>query len=202
MVQDRQPELIDLDKLKPAEYNPRIIDKIEYQALKQSYKTYGQVQPFVVNKDMTIIGGHQGYKVMQELGEKQALCVVVDLDKKEEKKLNVILNSNKVGGRYDDLKLAELLEEFKLDEDYNLLRLNELEPLDLSPETREQDRIEDAFTTTPDDWANASIKKVELFFTNEEFPHILELMKLAQDKATVDNNTEAVKAALEAYVNE
>lgn len=39
------------------------------------------------------------------------------LNKHQEKKLNVIMNSTVISGKYDDLKLAEILEELKLDDD-------------------------------------------------------------------------------------
>lgn len=42
------------------------------------------------------------------------------------------MNSPAISGTWDDLKLAEILEELKLDDNYEALRLNELEPLDLS----------------------------------------------------------------------
>jgi hypothetical protein len=45
------------------------------------------------------------------------------LSKKEEQ-LNVILNSQAISGTYDDLKLGEILEELKLNDDYFDLRLD------------------------------------------------------------------------------
>lgn len=50
---------INIQKLKPAKYNPRIDlqpgDK-EYQKIKKSIETFGYVEPIIVNKDQTIIG--------------------------------------------------------------------------------------------------------------------------------------------------
>jgi len=125
-------ETLQLNKLSPAEYNPRTISKDEFEGLKTSLQTFGQQENLIVNKDMTIISGHQRYNAMKALGWTEAVCNLVDLDKHEEKKLNVIMNSTVISGKYDDLKLAEILEELKLDDDYTSLRLNELEPLDLS----------------------------------------------------------------------
>ena len=45
--------------LKPATYNPRQISTKQYKDLKASVKKFGLVDPIIVNKDMTIIGGHQ-----------------------------------------------------------------------------------------------------------------------------------------------
>lgn len=123
---------IAISKLNEAKYNPRKITDKKYKGLKQSLKKFGFVQPVVVNKDMTIIGGHMRVKAWKELGHDTVPCNILDLNKKEEKKLNIVLNSDKISGEYDDIKLAEILEELKLDNDYLDLNLNQLEPLDLS----------------------------------------------------------------------
>jgi len=126
-------ETLQLNKLNPAKYNPRTITKDEFEGLKTSLKTFGQQENLIVNKDMTLISGHQRMNAMLALGWTEAVCNMVDLDKHEEKKLNVIMNSTAINGKFDDLKLAEILEELKLDDNYQALRLNELEALDLSP---------------------------------------------------------------------
>lgn len=60
---------------------------------------------------MTVIGGHQRLKVLKELGYTEVECVVVDLDQKKEKALNIALN--KISGDWDNDKLEELLAELK-----------------------------------------------------------------------------------------
>ena len=132
-------ETIQLTNINPAEYNPRIITKDEFEGLKTSLQTFGQQENLIVNKDMTLISGHQRLQAMLALGWTDAVCNVVDLDKHEEKKLNVLMNSQAISGQWDDLKLAEILEELKLDDNYESLRLNALEPLDLSPTEVEED---------------------------------------------------------------
>lgn len=84
-----------INKLIPATYNPRKNLKpndLEYQKIKKSILEFGFVSPLVVNKDMTVIGGHQRLKVLQELGFESVECIIVDLDKTKEKALNVALN--------------------------------------------------------------------------------------------------------------
>ncbi len=130
---------IDITKLKFADYNPRIITKEEFEGLKSSIESFDFVDPIIVNKDYTIIGGHQRARVAKELGFKTVPCNVLDLDKKTEKKLNVVLNSQAISGKYDDLLLSEILEELKLDDDYLSLRLDQLEPLDLSEPEEDDD---------------------------------------------------------------
>jgi len=48
-----------LKDLKPWPENPRTITKEEFEGLKQSLTTFGQQENLIVNKDMTIISGHQ-----------------------------------------------------------------------------------------------------------------------------------------------
>lgn len=103
---------IKIEKLKPADYNPRKDLKPEdeeYQKIKRSITEFGCVEPIIVNADMTVIGGHQRLKVLKELGYEEVECVILDLDKNKEKALNIALN--KITGEWDNAKLEELLAE-------------------------------------------------------------------------------------------
>jgi len=103
---------IPIDELSVAEYNPRKDlqpDDAEYIKLKRGIEAFGCVEPLVVNADMTVIGGHQRLKVLRELGYTEVDCVVVDLDKTQEKVLNIELN--KISGEWDMSKLKDLLGE-------------------------------------------------------------------------------------------
>lgn len=127
---------INIQKLKPAKYNPRIDlqpgDK-EYQKIKKSIETFGYVEPIIVNKDMTVIGGHQRLKVLKELGYSEVECVIVNLNKNQEKALNIALN--KIGGEWDTEKLEELLLELKnSDFDLNVTGFDEDEINDIFSE--------------------------------------------------------------------
>lgn len=105
---------INIEKLKPASYNPRKDlqqEDEEYKKIKRSLTEFGYVAPIIVNADMTVIGGHQRLKVLKELGYTEIECNVVDLDKDKEKALNIALN--KISGEWDDNKLEELLRELK-----------------------------------------------------------------------------------------
>ena len=103
-----------IEDLIPASYNPRKDlkpgDK-EYEKIKNSVNEFGYVDPVIVNKDMTIIGGHQRLKVLKDLGYKEVDCVIVDVDKTKEKALNVALN--KVTGSWQEDLLAELLKDLQ-----------------------------------------------------------------------------------------
>ena len=107
--------------LKPAEYNPRKQlkkgDK-EYKKIWDSISEFGFADPLVVNKDMTIIGGHQRLAVAMEMGYEEVPCAVVDVDKTREKALNIALN--KITGAWDETKLAELLLDLKTVDDFDV----------------------------------------------------------------------------------
>ncbi len=104
-----------LSELHPAEYHPRVMlvpEDEEYQRIRRSIEEYGYVDPIIINSDGTIIGGHQRYHILRELGYGMAHVVVVDLDKNAEKALNVALN--KISGEWDDEKLCGLLQDLDL----------------------------------------------------------------------------------------
>ena len=111
---------LSLKELKPAAYNPRKKlkkgDK-EYEKIKQSLLKFGYVDPIIVNKDMTVIGGHQRLTVLKDLDYETAKCVIVDLQKEDEKALNIALN--KITGQWDDTLLADLLLDLQ-ESDFNL----------------------------------------------------------------------------------
>lgn len=133
--------------LKPAEYNPRKAltpEDAEYQKIKRSIETFGYIDPIIINNDGTIIGGHQRYSVLSELGYTEIDVVVLDLNKEDEKALNVALN--KISGEWDNLKLRDLLVELDLgDYDISLTGFDnqELEDLieltDFDPEVSEDE---------------------------------------------------------------
>jgi DNA modification methylase len=104
-------ERISIDKLKAAEHNPRKDLKpgdLEYEKLKRSIQTFGYVEPVLWNKKTgNIIGGHQRFKVLVELGQKEIDCVVVDMNLADEKALNIALN--KISGDWDKDKLMLLI---------------------------------------------------------------------------------------------
>lgn len=56
----------------------------------------------------------------------------VEWDSATERKANLAANNPAIMGVYDELKLAEQLNEFRLDEDFQELRLDKLDQLDLS----------------------------------------------------------------------
>ena len=87
-----------IDELKLSEYNPRKMSEKQEEDLTESLKRFGFIDPLIVNnfpgRENVIIGGHQRYKIVKKLGYKEVSVVYVNLDKKQEKELNLRLNKN------------------------------------------------------------------------------------------------------------
>jgi len=156
---------ISVDKIKHAQYNPRKNLKpgdAEYEKLKRSIEEFGYVEPVIWNsRSGNIVGGHQRFKVLLQLGEKEVDCVVVDMDEQKEKALNVALN--KVSGDWDLPLLTDLLKDLDASgfdvslTGFDLLEINELFG---EPDTEEDDfdadkaleEIEEPTTKLGDVW--------------------------------------------------
>ena len=158
-------ERILINKLKPATYNPRQISKKQYKDLEESIDKFGLVDPIIVNKDMTIIGGHQRYKIWVEKAKQSSIdditipCVVLELNKEQERELNIRLN--KSGGEFD---LDILANEFEIEElkDWGFkeieLGLN-IDKIDSEEEDKDDNYI---VTITEDDISKANALYKEL----------------------------------------
>ncbi len=191
---------IHINDLKPAEYNPRSINKKEFEGLVNSIKKFGVVDPIIVNKDLTIIGGHQRYEALKQLKFETVPCNVLDLNKHDEKKLNILLNSQKISGRYDDLKLSELLEELKLDDDYLDLNLDELEPLDLSSNDEYADNLDYSDKNKEININDLGTQSISAFkFDHQSYLNVLDLLNNAKEKLECETNEETLITLLKQY---
>lgn len=104
-----------LADLKPAAYNPRkklVPGDPEYEKIARSIEEFGYCDPIIINKDGTIVGGHQRASVLKSLGYTEADCIVVDISKQDEKALNIALN--KIGGQWDMALLRDALQDLTL----------------------------------------------------------------------------------------
>ena len=137
-------EQIKASKLKPATYNPRQISTKQYKDLSKSIATFGLVDPIIINKDFTVIGGHQRLKVLNEMQTDTIPCVVLDLSKEKERELNVRLNKNT-----GDFDIDILANEFDIDElvDWGFKHID----LDVNIDKIEEDNKDYATITIKED---------------------------------------------------
>ena len=108
---------MNLKDLKGAAYNPRVAlepGMEEFEKLRVSIETFGDVEPIVWNKRTgNVVGGHQRLAVLRYLKRKKDMVSVVDLDEAQEKLLNLALNKAK--GEWDAEKLEALIDEMDAD---------------------------------------------------------------------------------------
>lgn len=99
--------------LRGAEYNPRAMTDLEASDLRESLNNFGLVEPIIVNKNPermnVIVGGHQRYFILKQMGEETVPVVYVDLNLEAERELNLRLNKN--SGHWDWSMLANFEEE-------------------------------------------------------------------------------------------
>lgn len=106
--------MVNVTALNPAKYNPRKIGKKNLERLRKSMETLDYFEPIIVNKDMTVISGHQRLKVLIADGYQLAEVIQVDVDKVTEKKMNLAANSPGLQGEWDKDKLALLFGDLEL----------------------------------------------------------------------------------------
>lgn len=148
-------------QLTAADYNPRRDlqpEDAEYQKLRRSMETFGYVEPIIWNERTgRVVGGHQRLKVLLEQGREDIEAVVVDLEERDEKILNVLLN--KVKGRWDIGRLADLLQQ--LDETGDM-EVTGFEDWELQSLLMQYDHIKDLME---EDFSDYSDKKEKDTFT-------------------------------------
>lgn len=141
---------IPVTELNPAAYNPRKDlqpGDAEYEKLLRSVEEFGYVEPIIWNRRTgNIVGGHQRFKVLLQLGFTEIDCVVVDLDEAREKTLNIALN--KISGDWDSEKLADVfrdIEQYGISLDITGFELPEIDKLYQQLSREDGKMVEDDF---------------------------------------------------------
>ena len=116
---------IAISKLKLASYNPRKISDKELSNLKKSLKKFGFIQAVIINKDFTVISGHQRIRAWKEMENATVPTIQLDITKKEEKALNLAMN--KIGGEWDVDKLYGVINDLRITEELEFTGFDEKE---------------------------------------------------------------------------
>lgn len=103
-------------QIHPSPYNPRKLSEESRKTLKRGIKKFGLVGGIVVNKrtGLTVVSGHQRLSVMDELqkfpeNDYRIRVDVIDVDEKQEKELNILMNNPNAQGSWDYDALARLV---------------------------------------------------------------------------------------------
>ncbi len=112
--QVHKPQLLRAADLNPVAYNPNKMSPEQFEALRESIRLDGFIDPLVVQKDgLNIIGGHHRLRAIKELCIEAGVaipkipCVVLPVTDNAAKRLNLKLNHIK--GDPDARLLGELL---------------------------------------------------------------------------------------------
>lgn len=99
-----------------ADYNPRKLSDESRKTLKRGIKKFGLVGGIVVNKrtGLTVVSGHQRLSVMDELqkfpdNDYRIRVDVINVDEKQEKELNILMNNPNAQGTWDFDALARIV---------------------------------------------------------------------------------------------
>lgn len=134
---DLKVEYVDINSLKPSEYNPRSWTKEAKSQLAESLKRFGIVDPIVANnapgRENIIVGGHFRYVVAKEMGITTIPVVYITIaDLAKEKELNIRLNKNL--GDFDWELLAKFDESFLQDVGFDSEEIDRIFPVEDTPE--------------------------------------------------------------------
>jgi len=176
-------EYVDINILNPSAYNPRKHDKQSEEQLKQSIKSFGLVDPLIVNsspeRQNIVIGGHFRLEVAKQLGFTKIPVVFVNIqDIEREKELNLRLNKNT--GEFDFKLLAEFDQTFLKDVGFSSEELDDIFAIEDIPEEFDLNKalakagVSEVKTKTGDIWSLGDSKLMVGDSTNSE--DILKLM--------------------------
>jgi ParB-like chromosome segregation protein Spo0J len=128
---------VDINSLKPSEYNPRKWSELQKNHLKESISKFGNVDPIIANKyegrENIVIGGHFRLETCKELGHTTIPVVYVSLPLEREKELNLRLNKNQ--GEFDYDLLAEFDENILAEIGFESEELDEIFSIEDTPES-------------------------------------------------------------------
>lgn len=103
-------EVLPIKDLKEHSKNPRQISKEQFKHLEGLIKKFGLIDKPIVNKDYTIIGGHQRVKVLRKMKVKTVECWVPDQQIPDEDVEHLLVGLNLNQGKFDYDVLANEFE--------------------------------------------------------------------------------------------
>lgn len=190
--------IVPLSELQDWDENPREITKQNFADLKEKIVKWGQIRPMLVNTGKNwgsagmILGGNMRYKAFEAIGVKDVwVSLVSPKDKKEAIELAII--DNESAGEYVPDKLAELVMPYRSDLNIAKLQVGLAHSITLEnlmssygPSGSAMDK-DNAPQLNPDEYNNAYIKQIVLYFPSFEFKDVerrmLEIKKKEGDQS-------------------
>lgn len=186
-----------------ASYNPRTLSEEEKKTLKRGIKKFGLVGGIVVNKrtGMTVVSGHQRLTVMDELNKfpdnDYAIRIdLIDVDEKQEKELNILMNNPNAQGKWDYDALASLVPDIDwkdaglTDVDLNLIGCDYL------LKTEEENSIADAL----DEMMSGVTEQKEADKAAKQLERAEKVAHMKEVKQQVKENAQKTAEDMDAYV--
>lgn len=144
-----EPITINRREIKNATYNPRKIGDNEAKGLKKSIQKHGLVDTLIYNKRTgNLVGGHQRLSqldILEKNSDYNLTVACIDVDLKQEKEINLILNNQSIQGEYDFDLVRDLLLEIGVENtgftDYDLSMFgieDDLREIETKSKTKEE----------------------------------------------------------------
>ncbi len=118
-----------LKELIPYERNPRKVSDEKLKLLKKRIEELGYYNPIILDKDNTVLAGHQRLKILSQLGEKEVDVRIPEKKLSKKDKDSIIVGDNLSIGEFDFEILQEDFSNKELEEiGFDIEELPELEP--------------------------------------------------------------------------
>ena len=156
----RKSEFVPIEKCRPNAWNPRGMNKKEFEALKLSIKEHGQTQPIQVRpiKDgYEIIGGYHRWLAMKEIG---FLEVEVNTTPMNDDEAQIFSLQDNIHGNDDLLRLGKLVYELN-EKGFSIKKIAQVYGA-------EEDALKDALKVAHEDIAK-KLQKLKDEMTKENF---------------------------------
>jgi hypothetical protein len=105
---------INRNRIKNAPYNPRKMSKEAREKLRKGLEAHGLVSPLTWNRRTgNLVSGHQRLSQIDQIEGTDSYTLklaVIDVDEKQEKEINILLNNKAAQGEFDIDRLADMLD--------------------------------------------------------------------------------------------
>jgi len=188
--------IMKLEDIKPNPNNPRTIKTSQLTNLKKSIMEFPdmlKLRPIVIDEENIVIGGNMRLRALKELNYTDVPFIQVSgLDEEQKKEFVIKDNLN-----YGDWDWEQIQIEWDLTEigDWGLEVPEWVMDDDKEPEI-DKDTLNEAL----DHYINASVKKISLFFDNQEYEMVTRRLESIINEKNLDSNTEAFLFLLDFYI--